>query len=129
MNYGVQLDKALTNFLERMPSKPLKVFTTSVLVQKETGGNLAEILENISSVIRGGYRFQRKLNTLSAEGKLSVLILTALPVFLAAAMYVVAPDLISELFINPTGHKLLYGSLGLFVVGFFWVQKLVKIEV
>ena len=129
LSYGIALKDALTNMLKRCPSKMLKIMTTSVLVQKETGGNLAEILQNISKVIRGSYRFQRKLKTLSAEGRLSMVILSAIPIVLSAAMFVVAPDIISELFTNPRGHDLLKISAVSFIIGFIWVNKLIKIEV
>lgn len=129
LSYGIALKDVLNNMLERCPSKMLKIMTTSVLVQKETGGNLAEILHNISKVIRSSYRFQRKLKTLSAEGRLSMMILSSIPFVLTGMMFLVAPDIISELFTNPRGHDLLKISAVSFVIGFIWVNKMIKIEV
>jgi len=129
INYGVTISNALNGMVNRVPSKQLRSFVTAVLVQKETGGNLAEILENISSVIRGGFKFQRKLKTLAAEGKMSIAVLAGMPIVLGFGMYLLNRKLVMELFTNPKGHDLLYGVIVLFIIGFFWAKKIVKIEV
>lgn len=129
INYGVTIKKALNGMADRVPSKQLRSFVTAVLVQKETGGNLAEILENISSVIRGGFKFQRKLKTLAAEGKMSIAVLAGMPLVLGFGMYLLNRDLVTELFTNPKGKDLLYGVTVLFIIGYFWAKKIVKIEV
>lgn len=129
INYGVTISGALNDMVRRVPSKQLRAFVTAVLVQKETGGNLAEILENISSVIRGSFKFQRKLKTLAAEGKMSIAVLAGMPVVLGCGMYLINPEIVSELFTNPVGNKLLYGVTVLFIIGYFWSQSIVKIEV
>lgn len=129
INYGVTVKGALNDMVVRVPSKQLRSFVTAVLVQKETGGNLAEILENISSVIRGGFKFQRKLKTLAAEGQMSIAVLAGMPIVLGFGMYLMRPELVSELFTNPKGKELLYGVTVLFIVGYFWAKKIVKIEV
>lgn len=129
LNFGVSTDIALSNLIRRVPSKALKSLVTAILLQKETGGNLAEILDKISGVIRGSYKFQRKLKTLSAEGKLSAIVLAAVPLVLAGGISVIAPDIVSELITNPKGHTLLYGAGTLYVIGFFWINSVIKIEV
>lgn len=129
INYGVSVGGALNDMVRRVPSQQLRSFVTAVMVQKETGGNLAEILENISSVIRGGFKFQRKLRTLSAEGRMSIAVLAGMPIVLGAALYMINAELITELFTNPTGKQLLYGVVVLFTVGFFWAKHIVKLEV
>lgn len=129
INYGVTISGALNDMVRRVPSKQLRSFVTAVLVQKETGGNLAEILENISSVIRGGFKFQRKLRTLSAEGRMSIAVLAGMPIFLGMGLYLVNRSLIIELFTNPKGNELLYGVVVLFTIGFIWSKKIIKIEV
>ena len=129
LNFGVSVDVALSNLIRRVPSKALKSLVTAILLQRETGGNLAEILEKISGVIRGSYRFQRKLKTLSAEGKLSSVVLAAVPLVLAAGISMIAPDIVSELITNPKGHMLLYGAGTLYIIGFFWISRVIKIEV
>jgi len=129
INYGVTVSAALNGMVDRVPSKQLRSFVTAVLVQKETGGNLAEILENISSVIRGGFKFQRKLKTLAAEGKMSIAVLAGMPIVLGIGMYFLNRDLVTELFTNPKGKDLLYGVTVLFIFGYFWAKNIVKIEV
>ena len=129
ISYGVPVKTALMNLMVRTPSKPLRAFVTAVLVQRETGGNLAEILENISSVIRGGYRFQRKLRTLSAEGRMSAMVLGAIPIVLGGAMSVMFPDIISELFTNPRGHDLLTIAAISYIIGTLWVRRIIRIEI
>lgn len=129
INYGLPLKSALHNMLVRMPSQPLKAFVTSVIVQKETGGNLAEILQRIAALIRASYRFQRKLRTLSAEGRMSAMVLASVPFVLAGILGVVSPDLLAGLFTTPMGHTLLQVGGALYVVGFFWVRALVRIDV
>lgn len=129
LNYGVSVKESLLNLTRRVPSKPLKSLVTAILLQRETGGNLAEILEKIGGVVRGGYKFQRKLKTLSAEGKMSAWVLAMVPIVLGVGMYGFVPDIIGELFTNPKGHNLLYASAVLYIVGFIWIKKVIKIEV
>ena len=129
LNFGVPTKIALENMVRRMPSKPLKSLVTAIVLQRETGGNLAELLEKISCVIRGGYRFQRKLRTLSAEGRLSAVVMSSVPLVLGLGLYAFAPDLIGELFKNPKGVSLLYNSAIMYIVGFLWVRRMVRIDV
>ncbi len=129
LNFGVTVDVALSSLIRRVPSKALKSLVTAILLQRETGGNLAEILEKISSVVRDTYKFQRKLVSLSAEGKLSAIVLGSVPLVLAAGITLVAPDIVSELITNPKGHTLLYGSGFLYFIGFIWIKSVIKIEV
>lgn len=129
LNYGVPMKTALENMTRRLPSAPLKSLVTAILLQRETGGNLAEILEKISGVVRGGYRFQRKLRTLSAEGRMSATVLSAVPMVLAAGLYIVAPDIVNELFVNPAGETLLYTAGVMYVTGFVWIRRIIRIVV
>lgn len=129
LSFGVPPKVAFNNLLDRVPSKPLKAFVTSILIQRETGGNLAEILSNISGVIRASYRFQRKLRTLSAEARLSALVLAAIPFFLAGAMFIVSPDLIKTLFTDPRGHNLLTMAAISYILGIIWIRRLLKIDI
>lgn len=129
LNFGVSSKDALTDLIRRVPSKALKSLVTAILLQKETGGNLAEILEKISSVVREGYRFQRKIKTLSAEGKMSAIVLSSVPIVLGLGLSAIQPDTMSELINNPDGIDLLKISAALYTVGFIWIKMLVKIEV
>ena len=104
MNYGNDVRRAMLGLLARIPSVTVMALVTSVLVQRETGGNLAEILSQIAKVIRGRFRFQRRVKTLSAEGKLSAWILAMVPLGLFAAMAVITPDYFPVLLEEPDGR-------------------------
>jgi tight adherence protein B len=103
---------------------------TSVLVQRETGGNLAEILERISAVIRGRFKLQRKVKTtLSAEGRMSAKILALVPLVLFAAITVTTPSYLPLLLEEEAGRKMIIYGVVSAIVGIFWVKKIIRIEV
>jgi len=129
LNYGADLRRAMLGLLERVPSVTLMAFVTAVLVQKETGGNLAEILENIGTVIRGRFRFQRRVRTLSAEGRLSAWILMLVPFVLFAMIYFTTPGYLEVLVKSVDGHQLIGISFVLMLVGAVWIRRLLRIEV
>lgn len=129
LSYGSDLRRAMLGLLERVPSVTLMAFVTAVLVQKETGGNLAEILENIGTVIRGRFRFQRKVKTLSAEGRLSAWILMLVPFGLFGLIYFTTPGYLQVLVKSPDGHQLIVISFVLMLVGGIWIRRLLRIEV
>lgn len=129
LSYGSDPRSALLAMLERVPSMPLMGFITAILVQRETGGNLAETLDHISAVIRERFRFDRKLRTLSAEGRLSAWILTLIPFVLAAVLRVRAPDYLQSLLDNPQGPSLIAGAGTLMVLGVIWMRRIIRIDV
>ncbi len=129
INYGNDVRRAMLGLLARMPSVTVMALVTSILVQKETGGNLAEILEKISEVIRGRFRFQRKVQTYSAEGRMSAWVLLMVPLVLFVTLWFTTPDYLPVMLEDPRGQRMLmYG--GVFgVVGIFWFRKILRIEV
>jgi len=129
INYGNDVRRAMLGLLSRMPSVTVMALVTSILVQKETGGNLAEILEKISEVIRGRFRFQRKVQTYSAEGRMSAWVLLMVPLVLFVTLWFTTPDYLPVMLDDPRGQRMLmYG--GVFgVVGIFWFRKILRIEV
>ncbi|MGA0708896.1 MAG: type II secretion system F family protein [Steroidobacteraceae bacterium] len=129
INYGSEVKTALLALMERMPSVSLMSFVTAVLVQRETGGNLAEILERISNVIRGRFKFFRRVKTLSAEGRLSAWILALVPLGLFAMISITTPDYLPRLINDPKGHLLVGGAVVLGVVGILWIRKILRIDV
>lgn len=129
LNYGNDLRRAMLGLLERVPSITLMAFITSVLVQKETGGNLAEVLDKISRVIRGRFKFQRKVKTLSAEGRLSAWILTLVPFALFLMIYFTTPSYLTILVESSDGRQLILGACVAMVLGIFWIRRTLKIEV
>jgi tight adherence protein B len=128
INYGNDLRHALLGLLLRVPSSNLLAVVTAVLIQKETGGNLAEIFDRISQVIRSRFRFGRRVRTLSAEGRLSGWILTLVPILLFAVIWVTTPEYLPPLLKDPTGRKIVLGALALMGVGVVWMRKIIRIE-
>jgi tight adherence protein B len=129
MNYGNDVRRAMLGLLARMPSVTVMSLVTSVLVQRETGGNLAEILDQISKVIRGRFRFQRRVKTLSAEGRMSAWVLAMVPLVLFAGMMAVNPDYLPLLFNDPTGRKLLGFTFVWATIGVYFIRRIIRIEV
>jgi tight adherence protein B len=129
MNYGNDARIALLNLLERVPSVNVMALVVAVLIQRETGGNLSEILGNISTVVRSRFRFQRKVRTLSAEGRLSAWILGLIPFVLFAMISIVAPDYIPMLTEDPAGRKLILAAFVMLIIGMFWVRHIIRVQV
>ncbi len=129
INYGNDVRRAMLGLLSRVPSVTVMALVTSILVQKETGGNLAEILEKISIVIRGRFKFQRKVKTYSAEGRMSAWVLAMVPLVLFVILWVVTPDYLPILIEDERGQKLIaYGFVSA-VAGVFWIRKILRIDV
>jgi tight adherence protein B len=129
INYGNDARRAMLGLLERVPSVSVMAFVTAVLVQKETGGNLADILDQISKVIRGRFKFYRKVKTLSAEGRMSAWILGLVPFVLFALISIIQPDYLPGLLDDPDGRKLLvYAGIASFV-GILWIRRIIRIDV
>ncbi|MGH8231497.1 MAG: type II secretion system F family protein [Steroidobacteraceae bacterium] len=129
LNYGNDVRRAMLGLLTRVPSVTVMALITSVLVQRETGGNLAEILDQIAKIVRSRFRFERKVRSLSAEGRMSAWVLALVPLGLVALLSVASPDYLPVLLKNPIGHKLLYGAGILAVLGVLWIRRIIQIEV
>lgn len=129
MSYGSDSRGALLGFLERIPSVSVMALVTAVIVQRETGGNLADNLSRISTVIRGRFRFQRKVKTLSAEGRLSGWVLAMMPMVLFAVLWMMHPEYVARLTDHPRGPSLISAAVVMASIGIFWIQRLVRIEV
>jgi len=129
LNYGGEVRRALLGLLSRVPSVTVMALVTSVMVQRETGGNLAEILDQIAKVVRGRFRFERRVRTLSAEGKMSAWILGLLPLGLIVIMSIASPGYLPIMLTNPLGHKMLFVACFLGVVGIVWIRRIIRIEV
>ena len=128
VNYGNDLRRALLGLLLRVPSTNLMAVVTAVLIQKETGGNLAEIFERISQVIRSRFRFGRRVRTLSAEGRLSAWILTLVPIILFGVLWITTPSYLPPLLESPTGQKMIAFAMVMMVVAVFWMRKIIRID-
>jgi tight adherence protein B len=129
MNYGLELKSALDNLVTRVPIQDVKIVCTAILIQRESGGNLAEVLEKTAQVIRERFRLKRQVATHTAQGRLTGWILTLLPVVLGFLLYLVNPELMSLLWKKEMGLKLLYAASGMIVVGGLIIRKIVNMDV
>jgi tight adherence protein B len=126
---GLPVDQAIVQMTHRAPgNRDLKIFAVSTVIQRETGGNLAEILGNIAETIRARYRFYGKLRALTAEGRASAVILGALPIVVAVVLRIVNPDYFLVL-LTPTGKLILAFSIVVWLVGVVWLVSLTKVDI
>jgi len=128
-NFGLPLRDSLFNMAERVPIVDVRFFVTALMVQKETGGNLAEILDELSRVIRERFRIYRDVRVKTAQGRLTAIILISLPVAMLFALQLVSPDYIKVMFVDPFGPPILAGAAILQVIGSFFLWKIIHIEV
>lgn len=128
-NYGLELKTAMENLIARVPLQDLRMVATAILIQKESGGNLAEVLDNTSQIIRQRFRLRRQVRVHTAQGRLTGWVLTALPLLLGLALYIANPDLMSVLWTRPIGVKLLYIAGGMIIVGGLIIRKIVNMDV
>lgn len=129
INFGVSLQQALMNLSERVPSTDLRYFVVAVLIQRESGGNLTEVLGNLSRLIRDRMKLFAKIRVLSSEGRLSAWVLGLMPFGLAAVMNLVNPQFMSLLWTDPIGIAIIKYMLILMAVGVFILRKIVNIRV
>lgn len=129
INFGIPPATALENLARRVPSQDLSFFVIAAIIQRETGGNLAEVLDNISGIIRSRLKLFGKIRAISAEGRLSAMVLAVLPVVTGFMMYALNPDLTRLLWTDPTGIKLIYVGLFSTLVGIIWMRSVIKIHV
>ncbi|MFZ0419418.1 MAG: type II secretion system F family protein [Candidatus Sulfotelmatobacter sp.] len=127
--FGMPVRDALMNLTERVPLVDVKFFVTAVMLQRETGGNLAEILDNLSYVIRERFKIQRQVRVHTAQGRLTMVLLMAMPPTVVAILSVFSPEFVRPLFYDPIGHALLVMSIALQTVGYFVIRKIIKIQV
>jgi tight adherence protein B len=128
-NYGLELKTAMSNLITRVPLQDLKMVVTAILIQKESGGNLAEVLDKVSYVIRERFRLRRQVRVHTAQGRLTGWILSFLPMVLGIGLYFISPDNMSLLWKRDIGVKLLYASGIMTVIGALIIRKIVNMEV
>jgi tight adherence protein B len=128
-NLGIPLEEALKNMCDRVPNLDLKFFVTSVAIQRQTGGDLAEILDRIGHVIRERFKILGQVKALTAEGRLSGVVLIALPIGLFMMMMYMKPDYIELLWKDPMGVKMSIGAIVLMLIGSYAIKKIVDIKV
>jgi len=129
LNYGREVNIAFALMIERVPSMSLSAMATAILIQRETGGNLSEVLLNISGVLRERFKLQRKVKTLSAEGIFSAWVLCSMPFFMFLMFNLIDPEHFDALYEHPGGYKLFYTIATLEVIAIFWIRKIITIDV
>jgi tight adherence protein B len=129
ITFGVGIEQALRNLTARVDCPDMKFLVVSVIVQRESGGNLGEIIENIGKLIRERYTLQGKVRALAAEGKLSAIILIALPIVIAVVILAINPDYIKLLFFDPLGRMLVIITVVMMLFGVAVIKKMINIKV
>jgi tight adherence protein B len=128
-NFGLPMKDALAALTVRVPLLDVRFFSTAVLIQRETGGNLSEILENLAHVVRERFKILRQVRVYTAHGRMTGYVLLGLPVFLAIALAFINPEHMELLFKERMGHMMLAATVVMQTVGYFWIRQVVKIEV
>ncbi|QOL50994.1 type II secretion system F family protein [Massilia litorea] len=129
INYGVPMGEALHNMAARIPLTDLRYLIIAVLIQRESGGNLAEILGNISTIIRSRLKLVAQVRVLSAEGRMSAWILGLLPFAVMLALTLLNPEYVSMLWTDPSGVRLLWYAAGMILFGVVWLRKVIRIRI
>lgn len=128
-NLGLPMRDALENLAVRVPIADVRLFVSAIQIQKESGGNLAEVLDKLAQVIRERFKLLRQVKVFTAEGRMSLIILTALPPIAACLLLYVNPDYILRLFTDPIGHQMLAAGIILQIVGFLVIRRIVDLKV
>ncbi|MEN7530916.1 type II secretion system F family protein [Cupriavidus sp. DL-D2] len=129
INYGIPIGDALAGLTDRVPLEDLRYLVIAIMIQRESGGNLAEILDNVGALIRKRLQLLDKVRVLSAEGRLGGVILTLLPLVMGVLVYQINPDLISTLWTDPAGIRMLWAAIAMTCVGIVWMRQIVRIHV
>jgi tight adherence protein B len=127
--FGLPVRDALINLTERVPLVDVKFFVTAVMLQRETGGNLAEILDNLSYVIRERFKILRQVRVYTAQGRLTMMLLMGLPPVIIVTLELISPEFIRPLFTDPIGHTFLVIGIVLQTMGYFIIRKVIQIQV
>jgi len=128
-NYGLPLKDALNELSERLKMLDVRFFVTAVMIQRDTGGNLAEILDNLAHVVRERFKILRQVRVHTAHGRFTGYVLLALPAALAVALQFINPEHMGLLFNERMGQMMLIGAIVMQTIGYLWIRKVIKIEV
>lgn len=128
-NFGLPMKDSLDNLAHRIPILDVRFFVTAVLIQRETGGNLSEILENLGHVVRERFKILRQVRVYTAHGRFTGYVLLALPAVLGIALSFINPEHMNLLFRERMGQMMLLGALAMQTIGFLWIKQVIKIEV
>ena len=128
MNLGLPIADALMAFQRRIPFQEMRLLSTALMVNREVGGSLAELLNRLSDVIRERFRIERQIKTLTAQNRLSAWVVSSLPPLLAVFMFFAGPDVFGQMLAEPLGQMMLISALVLEIIGIFAFRKLIRID-
>jgi tight adherence protein B len=128
-NLGLDIKEALVNLTERVESVDLRFFVTAVIIQRETGGNLAEIMESIAHIIRERFRILGDVKSRTAHGRFTGLVLSIMPVAMGVLIFMMAPDYMMAFFIDPVGQAMLVTCVVMQIFGYLWIRRVIQIKV
>jgi tight adherence protein B len=126
--FGIGFPDSLASFADRIPLVDVRIFVTAVLIQREVGGNLTEILDNIASIVRQRFTLARQVKVLTAEGRFSMYVLSALPIAIAGFIMISNPEYLLPLVQTDAGRKMLWGAVIAQFIGYMWMRRITRIE-
>jgi tight adherence protein B len=127
--FGLPVQDSLLGMADRVNIVDVRILVTAILIQREVGGNLAEILDNLAAVIRARFTIRRQINVYTAQGRMTGYLLSLLPFFLFGILYWIAPEYMVVLFTDPIGKALVATALTMQLAGFFWIRKIVNVDI
>jgi tight adherence protein B len=127
--FGLPVQDSLLSMADRVNLVDVRILVTAILIQREVGGNLAEILDNLAAVVRARFTIRRQIRVYTAQGRMTGYLLSALPLILFALLYTINAQYMSILFTDPIGKILVAVALSMQFIGFLWIRKIIKIEI
>jgi tight adherence protein B len=127
--FGLPLQDSLLSLADRVNLVDVRILVTAILIQREVGGNLAEILDNLSAVVRARFTIRRQIRVYTAQGRMTGYLLSALPIIIFSILYMLNPQYMSILFTDPIGKILIIVAIVMQLMGFLWIRKIIKIEI
>jgi tight adherence protein B len=127
--FGLPLQDSLLGMADRVNLVDVRILVTAILIQREVGGNLAEILDNLSAVVRARFTIRRQVRVYTAQGRMTGYLLSALPLIIFAILYALNGKYMSILFTDPVGKILVGAAISMQLIGFIWIRKIIKIEI
>jgi tight adherence protein B len=127
--FGLPLQDSLLGMTDRINLVDVRILVTAILIQREVGGNLAEILDNLSAVVRARFTIRRQVRVYTAQGRMTGYLLSALPLIIFAILYAINGKYMSILFTDPVGKVLVGVAISMQLIGFVWIRKIIKIEI
>jgi tight adherence protein B len=127
--FGLPVQDSLLSMADRVNLVDVRILVTAILIQREVGGNLAEILDNLAAVVRARFTIRRQIRVYTAQGRMTGYLLSALPLILFALLYTINAQYMSILFTDPIGKILVAVAVTMQFIGFLWIRKIIKIEI